>query len=187
MVTVGVRTKSPYVSLAIARRLLEGLNNFNLITRQSQAREERRFTELRLSEARAALRTAEDNLQRFLQTNRTFSAAAALRLQQDRLQREVDLQQQVVASLAQQYEANRIREVRDTPVITVIEPPVLAVVPDPRLRVLIVLLGAIGGFGLGVLAVLARESWRRERTLGSDPALPALASEWKRFRGVAAS
>jgi hypothetical protein len=72
-------------------------------------------------------------------------------------------------------------------VITVIEPPVLAAVPDPRLRVLILLLGAIGGFGIALLIVLIRESWRRERTLGSDPALPVLANEWKRFRGVAAS
>jgi uncharacterized protein involved in exopolysaccharide biosynthesis len=118
MVTVQVRTKSPYVSLKIADRLLEGLNYFNLITRQSQAREERRFTEGRLEAARASLRAAEDALQRFLQTNRQFAESPALTFQRDRLQREVLLQQQVVISLAQQYEENRIREVRDTPVIS---------------------------------------------------------------------
>ena len=187
MVTVSVRTKSRYVSLAIAQRLLEGLNHFNLITRQSQAREERRFTEQRLSDARASLRAAEDALQQFLQNNRNFNEAAALRFQQDRLQREVQLQQQVVSSLAQQYEENRIREVRDTPVITVIESPILAAMPDARLRVLIIFLGAIGGFAFALLAVLARESWRRERMVGRDPALPFLANEWKRLRGVAAS
>jgi uncharacterized protein involved in exopolysaccharide biosynthesis len=187
MVTVSVRTKSRYVSLAIAQRLLEGLNHFNLITRQSQAREERRFTEQRLSDARASLRAAEDALQQFLQNNRNFNEAAALRFQQDRLQREVQLQQQVVTSLAQQYEENRIREVRDTPVITVIESPILAAMPDARHRALIIFLGAVGAFGIGVLAVIARETWRRERAEGHDPALPMLANEWKRLRGVAAS
>ena len=43
MVMARVRTRSPYVSLQIAQRLLEGLNHFNLVTRQSQAREERRL------------------------------------------------------------------------------------------------------------------------------------------------
>ena len=187
MVTVRVRTESRYVSLAIARRLLEGLNHFNLITRQSQAREERRFTEQRLSDARASLRAAEDALQQFLQNNRNFNDAAPLRFQQDRLQREVQLQQQVVTSLAQQYEENRIREVRDTPVITVIESPILAAMPDARHRALIIFLGAIGGLGIGVLAMLARESWRRERMVGRDSALPMLRNEWRRLRGVAAS
>jgi len=60
MVSAQVRTRSPYVSLQIAERLLDGLSHFNLITRQSQAREERRFTEGRLEAARASLRAAEE-------------------------------------------------------------------------------------------------------------------------------
>jgi uncharacterized protein involved in exopolysaccharide biosynthesis len=187
MVTVRVRTKSPYVSLKIADRLLEGLNYFNLITRQSQARQERLFTEGRLEAARASLRAAEDVLQRFLQANRQFAESPALTFQRDRLQREVLLQQQVVVSLAQQYEENRIREVRDTPVITIIETPILAARPDPRLRALILLLGTVTGFCVGVLIVIARDAWTSDRAIGRDPAWALLSSEWKRFRGVAAS
>jgi len=186
LVTVRVRTKSPYVSLAIAQRLLVGLNNFNLNTRQSQAREERQFTERRLSDARATLRASEDALQQFLQNNRDFNAAAPSRFQQDRLQREIQLQQQVVTSLSQQYEENRIREVRDTPVITVIEPPTLPAIPDSRLRGLIIVLGVMAGVGIGVLASLARESLRRERLVGRDPAV-LLANEWNRIRRVRVS
>jgi uncharacterized protein involved in exopolysaccharide biosynthesis len=186
MVTVQVRTKSPYVSLKIAERLLEGLNYFNLITRQSQAREERRFTEGRLEAARASLRGAEDALQRFLQNNRLFAESPALTFQRDRLQREVLLQQQVVISLAQQYEENRIREVRDTPVITLIERPILAARPDPRLQALILSLGTVAGLCVGVLIVILRESLR-DRAIQRDPALALLSSEWKRIRGGDAS
>jgi uncharacterized protein involved in exopolysaccharide biosynthesis len=174
------------VSLKIAERLLEGLNYFNLITRQSQARQERRFTEGRLEAARASLRAAEDVLQRFLQANRQFAESPALTFQRDRLQREVLLQQQVVVSLAQQYEENRIREVRDTPVITIIETPILAARPDSRLWALIVCLGTVGGFCVGVLIVISRDAWR-DRAMQRDPALGLLSSEWKRIRGVAAS
>jgi len=182
MVTVRVRTKSAAVSLAIAERLLQGLNTFNLITRQSQAREERRFTEGRLEEARTSLRSAEDVLQRFYQANREFTSSPALTFQRDRLQREVTLQQQVVASLAQQYEENRIREVRDTPVITVIEVPRQAARPDPGLRILIVFAGVVAGLFTGVLLVLVRDAWSRHRSTGHDPALAMLSTEWRHIR-----
>jgi uncharacterized protein involved in exopolysaccharide biosynthesis len=187
MVTAQVRTQSPHVSLQIAQRLLEGLNTFNLITRQSQAREERRFTEGRLAAARVSLRAAEDVLQRFLQVNREFVESPALVFQRDRLQREVQLQQQIVTSLAQQYEENRIREVRDTPVITMIETPSLAARPDRRLVALILLLGAVAGISVGVLIVFTRDAWTSDRAVGRDPALALLSSEWKRIRGRAAS
>ena len=186
MVTVDVRTTSPYVSLAIAERLLSGLNHFNLITRQSQAREERRFTEGRLEVSRASLRVAEDEMQRFLQTNRQ-SQSPALTFQRDRLQREVTFRQQVVTSLAQQYEENRIREVRDTPVITVIEAPILAARPDARHRAVILILGTAAAFCVSLMIVIVRETWTRESSIGPDPALALLISEWNRLRGVAAS
>lgn len=182
VVTVSVRTTSRQVSLAIADRLLAGLNYFNLTTRQSQAREERRFTEARLAEARVELRTAEDALQRFFEKNREFDASAALRFHQDRLQREVQFQQQVVTSLAQQYEENRIREVRDTPILTVIEPPVIAARPDAQHRGLFLVLGTMAAFGLSVMIVLVRESWIRHDAIGPDPALTLLVHEWNTLR-----
>ena len=187
MVSAQVRTRSPYVSLQIAERLLDGLSHFNLITRQSQAREERRFTEGRLEAARASLRAAEDALQRFLQVNRELAESPALLFQRDRLQREVALQQQVVTSLAQRYEENRIREVRDTPVMTIIDTPSLAARPDSRFIGLILLLGAVAGSCVGVLAVISRDAVRSDRASGRDPALALLSSEWKRIRGRAAS
>jgi len=181
-VTVRARTESPEVSLQIAERLLEGLNRFNLVTRQSQAREERRFTEERLSAARASLRAAEDALQTFLQSNRQFNAPQ-LTFQQQRLQREVALQQQVVMALAQQYEDARIREVRDTPVITVLEKPTLPVLPDPRGRLLLLSLGTLGALMLGAAVVLAREGMRRQRGADDgDPSYAMLETEWQRIR-----
>jgi len=137
VVSVRVRTKSPQVSLAIAARLLDGLNRYNRQIRQAQAAEERRFIEGRLGAARAALRAAEDALQRFLQTNRQFAGSPQLSLQRGRLERELALRQQVVTGLTQQSEDARIREVRDTPIITVIEAPLneersLAVIADVK-------------------------------------------------------
>lgn len=183
MVTVNVRTHSPVVSQRIAERLLEGLNRFNLETRQSQASEERRFTESRFEAARVSLREAENRLQLFLQQNRQYSNSPQLTFERDRLQSDVSLRQQVYQSLAQQYEDARIKEVRDTPVITVIEKPILPARPDPQLRVWILGISGIAGALLGLLTAMFRAS-RAERVLMErDPDQDAVREEWARLRG----
>src|SRR5207245_3853543 len=164
-------TRSAWVSLGIADRLLAGLNQFNLSARQSQAAAERRFVEGRLEEARASLRAAEDALQRFLQANRQIANSPQLTFQRDRLDRDVTLQQQLVTGLVQQYEDARIREVRDTPVITVIERPAIAVRPDPLRRVMTVGAGLFVSLFLVISWVLIRDTIYRWRDDGDDPAV----------------
>ncbi|HTR79314.1 MAG TPA: hypothetical protein VMH39_14440 [Gemmatimonadaceae bacterium] len=182
VVSVTVRTRSPYVSLAIAERLLAGMNHFNISTRQSQARQERLFTEGRLDDARTLLRAAEDNLQGFLQTNRA-SESPSLTFQRERLQREVNLRAQLVTSLAQQYEEDRIREVQDTPVITVIDAPILAARADPQGRALTLVLGTLAAVVVSLLFVIIREALNPGSTGERDPARAFFVSEWRRFRG----
>lgn len=183
VVTVSVRTVSPTASRDIALRLLDGLNRFNLLTLQTRAREESRFTERSLAAARTTLRTVEDSLQAFLQANRVGAESSpALRFERERLQSSVDLQRQVVGSLAQQYEQSRISEVRDTPVITIVEAPIIPVLPDARGGVAIVMTGAILGLAMGLLYVLGLDALERRRRDGPDPDLESMLSEWSRFR-----
>jgi uncharacterized protein involved in exopolysaccharide biosynthesis len=108
------------------------VDSFNLKSRQSQASQERRFTEQRLTQAQADKRQAEDELQAFLQRNRDFRSSPQLSFAYDRLADNVSLRQQLYTTLAQSYEQARIEEVRDTPVITIVEPPMLPARPDPR-------------------------------------------------------
>lgn len=184
VVSVRVRTRFPSVSLEVANRLLQGVNEFNLVTRQSQAAEERRFTEGRLDAARTSLRSAEDALERFLRTNRQFENAPGLIIERDRLQRDVVLRQQIVTGLAQHYEDARVREVRDTPVITVIEKPVLPVEPDPRGRVSMLVGGSAIALLAGIVAALFANGIGQLQAAGTDPSFNLLIKEWKRFRGV---
>lgn len=157
VITVQVSTRSPLVSAEIAERLLRGLNDFNLATAQRQAAAERQFLEGRLDASRQDLRHAEDALQGFLQQNRQVANSPELTFRMERLQREVDLQQQLVTGLAQQYEDARIREVRDTPVLAVVERPTAAARPDPRKRLLILFAGCSLGCLLGCTLVLGRD------------------------------
>jgi uncharacterized protein involved in exopolysaccharide biosynthesis len=150
-VKLSVATEWPSVSLALAERLVRGVNQFNLETRKSQAAAERQFVEVQAGEAERALREAEDRLQLFLQRNRAIADSPELAFQHDRLQRDVALHQQVYTSLVQSREDAKIREVRDTPVITVLESPRLPVVGEARNSVK---KGVLGGFVGGMLGVL---------------------------------
>ena len=185
VVTVTVRTESPNVSLGIAQRVLAGLHKFNLVTRQRQAAAERRFVEGRLMEARAALRAAEDALQAFLQSNRVANSPQ-LTFQQERLQRQVGLKQQILAGLEEQYENAQIREVRDTPVITTVERPAIAVRSDPRNLLINLLAGASVSLLIAVSVILLRDELERRRSGTPDAAIALLQREWKRLRRAGA-
>ncbi len=151
VVTFEVETESPQLSAQIASRLLELLNRFNLETRQSQASAERRFTEGRLAEAKEELLEVENRLQAFLEVNRDVGNSPLLRFRQERLEREVSVRQAVVSALSQGYEQARIDEVRDIPVITIVEEPRAPALPDSRMVLLRAFLALIAGALLGAL------------------------------------
>jgi uncharacterized protein involved in exopolysaccharide biosynthesis len=132
LVRLDVTLHDPVVSRDVARALIAELDSFNLKTRQSQASQERRFTEQRLVQAQVEARQAQDELQAFLQRNRDFRASPQLSFQYDRLADNLTLRQQIYTSVAQAFEQARIEEVRDTPVITVVETPMLPAKPDSR-------------------------------------------------------
>lgn len=158
-VRLSVKTRWPSVSLALAQQLVRGVNRFNLVTRKSQASAERQFAEVQEAEAERALRDAEDRLQFFLQSNRVTSGSPELSFQRDRLQRDVTLRQQIYTSLVQNREEARIREVRDTPVITVLEDPRIPILPQSRGALLKMFLGGIVGLLVGMfVAFIAQET-----------------------------
>ena len=150
-VKIKVTTQWPSVSQAVARRLIDALNRFNLQTRRSQASAERRFVEARALEAEISLRDAEEKLAASMERNRIVTGSPQLSLERDRLQRNVILRQQVYTSLLQSRDEARIREVRDTPVITVLEEPGLPAVSEPRRSIQRGVIGAFAGALLGAL------------------------------------
>lgn len=159
VVDFSVRTPDPVTSAAVAQRLLELVNRFNLQTRQSNAAAERRFIQSRVNDVANSLRDAEDAEQSFLQRNRDYRNSPQLIFQHDRLDRAVQQQQQLYTALTQSLEQSKIEEVRDTPVITVIEQPEQPAFPDSLgIGVLGVILVALGTM-FGLVAVVVRSRW----------------------------
>jgi uncharacterized protein involved in exopolysaccharide biosynthesis len=155
-VKVAVTTQWPSVSLALANRLVSGVNEFNVMTRRSQAALERQFVEGQVREAEAALGAAEARLAEFLKRNRVTAGSPQLVFEQDRLQRAVELRQELHNNWLTSREDARIREVRDIPVITVLEKPYLPFVGEPRKSVQ---KAVVGGLVWGALGMLLAFLW----------------------------
>lgn len=120
-----LETTAPSAELAeqINRRLLELTVDFNLRKRQIEAGAERTFLEERLPEVREELDQAERNVENFQAQNRRYQDSPELQLEFTRLQRRVTLQEQVYVTLLQAREEARLEEMRNTPVVTMIETP----------------------------------------------------------------
>jgi uncharacterized protein involved in exopolysaccharide biosynthesis len=180
-VTLSVKTEWPDLSLAVAQQLLSELSLFNMNTRQSQAAAERTFIEARVEQARGDLRVAEDSLRLFLETNRQFENSPLLRFRQEAMMREVTLRSSVLTTLIQSYIEARLSEVRDTPVITVLQDPYFPPRHDPRRRVLFGLLGVVLGAMLGTVLAFVVEALARPSS--GDPGREDFDRAWDAVLG----
>ena len=122
-VVVNTQSRWPELAVAVNNRVLELVNEFNIEQRQTQAKAERLFVEKRLAEAKQALEDAEANLMAFIGSNQQFQQLSRAAIRSRQLEREVTLRQGTYTMLTQAYEQARITEVRNTPVVTVVERP----------------------------------------------------------------
>lgn len=189
VVSATIVAATPRLAYGLASALVDELNRYNLESRQSQAGAERRFAQQRLNEIRTELRSAEGQLQAFLTANRG-GASPQLQFDRSRLEREVQLRQELYNSLAQALEQAKIEEVRDTPVITLVDRPFEPTKPESRHLVTRLLLAIIAGSTMGALLAFARAYFRSADTDASDRAVLAmetrdtlhdLARPWRLF------
>jgi len=180
ILTVSVEMADAGLAADVANELVALVNRYNLERRQSQSRAQREFTEVRLRSATAELREAENREVRFRQSNRTFRGSPTLEVEGERLARVVSAKQEVVVGLSKSYEESRIAEVRDTPLLSVIDtavPPTLRSFPR---RTLLTLLAGFGGLLLGVVLVLVGEFSRH--AAGRPAERAELAEAWQHLR-----
>jgi uncharacterized protein involved in exopolysaccharide biosynthesis len=185
VVSFTVRSRDAGLSRAIADRTLRVLDRFNLEMNQGQAAAERQFTERRVAEVAADLQEAENRLQFFLQRNRNYENSPQLAFEHQRLARAVTMRQEIYTSLSQAYEQAKIEEVRDTPVLALIDRPELPAHRDARGTVAKLLAGSVvGGLIAMILAFLANSLRlaRSDRLPELDELSGLAASAWRDLR-----
>lgn len=161
IVSVSVTMPLPTLAKAVTDSLITELNNFNLGRRRSQATAERQFFAGRVREVKDSLSVAENRLAEFRGGNRDFRGSTRLTLFEDQLQREVGIRQTLYSGVLQMYEQAKLDEVRDTPIITVLESPEVPIDPDPRGLIARGILGLVVGAIIGIVLAFGRAGLRR--------------------------
>ncbi len=156
--TLGAGT--PQRAKALAERSLAALGEVSLALRQASADPQRAFIAQRAARAREELRAAEQALQTFVR-GRTGRNLAATQLDEAQLRGAVDVAQQVYLQLRLQEEGAAVEDARNTPVISVIDPPVLPARPDRPRRRLAVLVGLLIGLSVALVRLLLEGERRR--------------------------
>lgn len=151
LLTYSIETKDAQVSADILNTITAELNNFLLTKKTTNASEQRKWIEKRMKEVKQDLEKAENNLKDFREKNRRVSDSPQLLLEQGRLMREVTLQETISLTLQQQYEVARIEEIKNVPIINVLdEAKPAAEKNSPKRRIFVTvgfLLSFIGAVG----------------------------------------
>lgn len=163
MMTISVSSRYAPLSAMLVQRVLDELNRFNLQNRQQEAGGERRFIETQVEEAGMRLRQAEDELQVWTSANQNYTAVSPRMLEWDRLSRNVAMRQELYTALAKQLDQARIEEVRDSPVLTVLEPPEVPLGPDAPKWPTKAILGGLVGILFGIVLAFVHAYFVRRK------------------------
>jgi uncharacterized protein involved in exopolysaccharide biosynthesis len=181
IVTLQVDMRNPRLAATVANHLVKELNQFNLERRQSQSRAQRVFTGERLAESEKDLREAERAELAFLQRNRDYSSSPLLTYEAGRLARDVQVKQELFLTLSKAHTEARIAEVRDTPVLTVLDS---AVAPFRRARpqrAIGVIIATILGTLVGIVVAYVVD-FRRRAVPEQNPDYFAMREAWAQAR-----
>ena len=153
IVTYTVEGPTPSTAQLMADTALAALNDIVISIRARKASEERKFLEARWQVVGDSLRGQEQRMRTFLEANRTVDAPR-LELERARLARSVDQILTVYGDVARQLEQARFEEVRNTPVVAVLDAPERPVRRSSPRRTLLALTAAAVGLALAMLLTL---------------------------------
>jgi len=139
------------ISNFIARYIKDYISEIMLL----HSSKHRKFIEERLENSKLELSLSEEQLTQFRKKHPFAMDTPDLQLQRGRLIRNVEVNQQVYITLRQQYEMARIDELKETPVINILDKGQISMKKEkPRLG-LIILSSLILGFSLTFFSIFS--------------------------------
>jgi uncharacterized protein involved in exopolysaccharide biosynthesis len=120
ILTMSFETKEPKFSADIVNNVVDELDKFILTKRTTNASEQRKFIEGRLAEVKEDLTKSEENLKTFREQNAQVRSPQLI-LEQGRLERDLQINNTLFIELKKQYELAKIEEVKNMPVINVLD------------------------------------------------------------------
>jgi uncharacterized protein involved in exopolysaccharide biosynthesis/DNA-binding XRE family transcriptional regulator len=149
LIQVNIEMESPNLAAEIANFIGTEIQTYIQKQNTTKATKEKLFIKDRLTVVKAELEQLEDNLKEFKKRNRSYDVSPELFMIFSQKLRETETKQQVYVTLQQQIELARINEVRQTPIINILDDAKPAVNKSRPNRVLILFLFILGGFFIG--------------------------------------
>lgn len=118
---ISLKVNDPQIAAELVNAIVEELDNYNKLYRNNKAKSNREFVEKRLKDTGDSLAKYEESLRIFREENRQVTQSPLLVLKQQRLARKVSVSQELYLLLTKEYETAKLQEVRDTPVLDIIE------------------------------------------------------------------
>jgi uncharacterized protein involved in exopolysaccharide biosynthesis len=121
-VIIGVEMEEPQLAADVANRITTELDDYTRTKRRTNATLQREFIEERLKEVEGTLKKSEVALKDFREKNRRILDSPQLMLEQERLARDVQINSTVFVELKKQLEVVKIEEIKNIPIINVLDP-----------------------------------------------------------------
>jgi uncharacterized protein involved in exopolysaccharide biosynthesis len=121
ILTLAVETTEPALSSDITNAMIQQLDLYQRNFRRTNASDQRKFLDQRMGEIQADLTKSENDLKDFREKNRRISDSPQLTLEESQLERAVDMNTAVFVELRKQYELVKLDEIKNTPVVQVLD------------------------------------------------------------------
>ena len=162
--TLRVLTEDPLLSAQIAVAVIDELDKLQMEFRSQNVLQKKEFIEDRIDDVKIELEKAETNLKIFREQNKQISYSPSLLLEQARLERETQVQTEIYISLKQQYETVKIQEVQESSLVQILDEPNIPIYPSGMRKLFILFFVGFGGFALGILIAIFKESHRIQKS-----------------------
>ncbi len=121
VLTIKLESSNAQLSADVLNRLATELDFFIRNKRTTTASQQRKWIEGRMVEVQQDLAVSEDKLRAFRERNRITTGSPQLLLQQERLARDVQINAALYVELKKQYELIRIEEVKNIPIVNILD------------------------------------------------------------------
>jgi len=185
--TMKVFAPESKLSAAVAAAFIEELERFLSELRHAEESRDRKFIEARLQEEREEVAGVEKKLLEFRDRNKKIDNSPKLVLEQERLLRQLRIQEEVFIELRRQLEIAKIEEVKATPLVQVLDPPVAPIFRERPRRAIIMVVGTAVGLVLGLALAFVVEFVSRQAARSPHRAqslADALREDFGRVPGV---
>mgnify|MGYP001231419026 CR=1 FL=1 len=154
LITISTKLEDPIIVASLANFVGRQIQNYIQKENSAQSTKEKLFIGERLSVVKKELESSEFDLKEFKESNRGYEDSPELFMIFSRLFREAEAKKEVYLTLQQQLELARIEEVRQSPILHILDsatPPIRKSSPN-RLMFLIIA-GVIGAISSSIIVL----------------------------------